>query len=279
MILGLPVQDGHDLTRASLESLAKTVRGGTFKVVVIDNNSTEPYKKSEFDDLPLKVDIIRNKKNTGYYAPLIQLYDRYPSEALLGLMHNDMLLYEEGWNERMEACFAEDENLYLVGLCGSNEVDERGGRGGGTACFFRGEKGQSQAAGARIFGLMPSACLDSLFMMFKRDAVPALKEDWDNLPLAHFYDRIWPLKFVEQGYHVATLGVECDHMGGMTTVANPRYYEDCKTWLEERGQPYENPETEMYLVAERRYLGEFRDQKRFIPCRIREDYSYEPIPY
>jgi glycosyltransferase involved in cell wall biosynthesis len=279
MILGLPVQDGHDLTRTALESLAKTVRSKSFKVVVIDNNSTEPYQKSEFADLPLRVDIIRNKKNTGYYQPLIQLHDRYSSEALIGLMHNDMLLYEEGWDERMERCFTEDDKLYLVGLCGSYEVDERGGRGGGTACFFRGEKGQSQAAGARIVGLMPSACLDSLFMMFKRNAIPALQEDWNNLPLAHFYDRIWPLKLVEQGYHVATLGVECDHMGGMTTVANPRYYDDCVTWLNERGIAYENPETEMYLVAERRYLGEFRETKRFIPCRIREDYSYERIAY
>lgn len=273
MILGIPVQDGHELTDKLLESLAKTVRGD-FTVVILDNNSDTPYNAAAYEELPFGVEVVRFNKNVGYYAPLKKLYDDYDDE-LIGLIHNDMVIYEEGWNVRMEDCFTEDPQLELVGMVGSYEVDERGGRGGGTVLHFRGEGGyQSQAAGARIHGLVPSGCLDSVFMMFRRSGVEHLEEDWDNLPLAHFYDRIWPLKLVEQGYHVATLGVECDHMGGMTTVANPRYHDDCVAWLNERGIPYENPETEMYLVAERRYLGEYRDQKHFIPCRIREDYSY-----
>jgi hypothetical protein len=65
-------------------------------------------------------------------------------------------------------------------------------------------------------------------------------------------------------------------MGGMTTVGNIRYREDCKDWLENQRIPYENPETEMYLEAERRYFRLFKDTG-FIPCKINPDYSYEPI--
>lgn len=271
MIIGIPVQDGHTLTDKLLANLA-AVSTPDLKIVIIDNNSTDYYGGYA------GIDVIRNNKNLGYYAPLKQLYEAYPDEEIIGLVHNDMLIYEENWDKRVRDCFDADTQLMLVGFCGSYEVDERGGRGGGTFVNFRGAEGfQSPAAGAKNPGLVPSACLDSIVMIFRREGVELLAEDWDNLPLAHFYDRIWPLKLVEQGYHVGTLGVECDHMGGMTTVANTRYRDDCAAWLNERGLPYEDPETEMYLVPERRYLGEYRDQKRFIPCRIREDYSYASL--
>lgn len=271
MILGIPVQDGLELTQAFVANLAS--QAPNLKVVIIDNASERPYQLADF---ATPISIIQNTKNEGYYAPLKQLYDEFPDEELIGLAHNDMLIYEMSWDMRMAKCFEDDPKLMLVGLCGSYEVDERGGRGGGTHVNFRGEHGfQSPAAGAKNVGLIPSACLDSLFMMFRREAVPILSEDWGALPLAHFYDRIWPLRLANWGYHVGTLGVECDHMGGMTTVGNIQYRNDCMSWLEKHRIPYENPETEMYLEAERRYFREFKDTK-LIPCRVMEDYSYVP---
>lgn len=277
MILGIPAQDGHDLTRSLLENLAEVSTATNFRVVILDNASDTPYEQTAYADLSIEVDVIRYEKNKGFYAPLLDLCLMYPDD-LIGLSHNDVRLYEKDWNLRMAQCFAEDPKLKLVGLVGSNQVDERGGRGGGTFCNFRGAPGyQLPSTGYKASYLLPSACLDSLFMMFSRDAVSLLDEDWANLPLAHFYDRIWPLRLVEKGYHVGTLGVECDHMGGMTTVANPRYHDDCIKWLEDRGLPYTDPETEMYLVAERRYLGYFRDQTHFIPCQIGADYGYHRV--
>lgn len=290
MILGIPVVDGHDLTRALLDSLALTVTGDkdNFTVVILDNGSERPYLPEEWNidhDYPFAIDIKRYPKNKGYYQPLKDLYDDYDWDEPIGLIHNDLVIYERGWNERMEQCFRDDPKLALVGLCGSSEIDNLGGRGGGTVCFFRGGevaigdrtiKGQEQSAGRRTDELVPSACLDSLFMMFRRSAIPDIVTEidpWQDITLAHFYDRIWPVRLVECGWHVATLGVECDHLGGMTTTANERYRNDCIEWLEDRAIPYENPETEMYLVAERRYLGEYRDTKHFIPLSIDKDYN------
>jgi hypothetical protein len=69
------------------------------------------------------------------------------------------------------------------------------------------------------------------------------------------------------------MGSDNDHIGGLTTTGNERYRNDCIKWLEDRGIPYDNPETEMYLVAERKYLSEYRDQKRWLPAIIREGYN------
>lgn len=286
MVLGIPVVDGHDLTITLLMSLEETITNpSTFTAVIIDNGSTIPYRAAEFTDYPFRIDVIRYENNQGYYVPLKHLSDKY-DDPLIGLIHNDMVLYERGWNERMQAEFERDNKLALVGLCGSNEIDERGGRGGGTVCYFRGAdvqigdrviRGQDQAAGGRIVGLFPAACLDSLFMMFRREAIRDLTTEadpWEDITLAHFYDRIWPVRLIENGWHVGTMGVECDHLGGMTTTGNERYRDDCIKWLEDRGFAYENPETEMYLIAERRYLDEYRDQKHFLPCKIENDYSH-----
>lgn len=290
MILGIPAVDGHELTRAIVAALGP-VSSNKLKVVIIDNGSDVPFTKDEFKGLThySKIEVIRNERNIGYYAPLLQLHDAYPNEECIGLMHNDVVIYEPMWDERMANFFEADPKLGLVVLVGSSEIDQNGGRGAGTMCFFAGREftfgdktytGQSQAAGARIFGLEPSVNSDSLFMMFRRDVIPQLmheKDPWKDITLAHFYDRIWPCRTIEAGYRVATLGVECDHIGGLTCVANMRYRNDCIAWLDERGIKYEDPETEMYLVAERRFLGEYRDEKRFLPCIIGKDYVIQHL--
>jgi hypothetical protein len=103
MILGIPVVDGHDLTHAMLDSLAKTVTGNNFAVCIIDNNSLEPYQVKQFKDkYPFPVHCLSLKVNWGYYRPLELLYQQFDEADLIGLAHNDLFFYEGGWNERME---------------------------------------------------------------------------------------------------------------------------------------------------------------------------------
>ena len=287
MILGVPVVDGHEMTDAFIGALAASVEPENFRLVIIDNGSNKPYKVPK--DLPFKCEVLRNDENMGFYYPLYQLYNKYRHEKLIGLVHNDLLLYEPGWNVRMQQAFETDPQLGLVGLCGSNELDSNGGRGAGTMCFFRGAEvqvggqtyiGQPQTAGRRLSDLQPACVLDSLFMMFKREAIPHLMNEtdpWAHVTLAHFYDRIWPCRTIEAGFRCAVLGVECDHIGGITTTANERYRDDCIKWLQQRKIPYENPETEMYLVAERRFLGEYKENKRFLPCIVGQDYGIQHL--
>jgi len=313
MIIGLPVVEGHKLTEVALEHLTKNAVMASTKAVVIDNGSDQSYEKWLGPDAECNckdkngqvIDLIRNEENIGYYQPLKQLFDQYPDEQYIGLMHNDLMLYEEGWDRRMLMAFEDDPQLGLIGLCGSREVDERGGRGGHTVCNFMGRevpvgdqiwKGQDPSAGRRIEGIEPAIVLDSLFMLFRRDVIPHLvreDEKWEDITLAHFYDRIWPIRTIEAGYHVITMGSDNDHIGGMTTTGNERYRNDCIKFLDDRGiawreddsgiiaaersdprnVPCGNPETQMYLVAEDRYLHEYRDQKRWLPAIIREGYD------
>jgi len=310
MIIGLPVVEGHELSKVALDHLTKNAVMASTKPVIIDNASETPYNCDKPFEIckeinGYKVGLISNKENIGYYQPLKQLFDQYPDEEFIGLMHNDLMLYEQGWDRRMLQAFEQDPQLGLIGLCGSREVDERGGRGGHTVCNFMGRevqvgaqtwKGQDPSAGKRIEGIEPAIVLDSLFMLFRRNVIPHLvreDEKWEDITLAHFYDRIWPIRTIEAGYHVITMGSDNDHIGGMTTTGNERYRNDCIKFLDDRGIawrdngstdiaaealderniPCGNPETQMYLIAEHRYLKEYRDQKHWLPAIIREGYN------
>ena len=131
-------------------------------------------------------------------------------------------------------------------------------------------------------------------MLFRRDVIPHLvreDEKWEDITLAHFYDRIWPIRTIEAGYHCVTMGSDNDHIGGMTTTGNERYRNDCIKFLDDRGiewqseteldmndpdyrrKPSGNPETQMYLVAEDRYLTEYKFEKQWLPAIIREGYN------
>jgi hypothetical protein len=301
MILGVPTLDGHDWTQKLVASLMQTVaEPGDFRLVILDDASTEPYKIGEFpDDCPFPIEISRSEKVEGYYYPLraldIETRDNHyaqdkfvglvrtlndresVSDPLVGLVHNDIVFYERGWDVRMKQAFVQNHMLGLVGLCGSNEIDMAGGRGGGTMCYFRG-LAQLQSAGRRVTGLEPAVVLDSLFMMFRRTAIRDLRIEQDRPTLAHFYDKIWPLRLIQKGWRVAVLGSEVDHWGGITCVANPRFTEACHEWCKENnlhtlpmGTEVGNWNLVMYQEAERRMFNEFRG--KLIPAKVESDWS------
>lgn len=282
IVLGIPVVNQHKLTQESLHALANatTTFPQEVKVVVIDNGSRETYDLSEFPvaEYPFQFTLLKNKENLGYYYPLLQLYEQYPDAEFLGLMHNDVFMYEPGWEARIVAEFRKDQHLGLIGLCGSNEVDTNGGRGGGTMCNFNGTRGQSQAAGLKITDLRPAVCLDSLFMLFRREVIPQLQID-DHIAPCHFYDKLWALRTVENHWRVGVLGLEIDHMGGMTAIGDTQYWEDAVTWCKKEGiELVKNGAGDpdggltVYLEAEKRFLSEYRDQKKRIPCRISDQW-------
>ena len=286
IVLGSPVIKQNNLTNQLLESLARTVKDPeNFEFVIIDNSKEPHYNIEDYDEkYPFGVSILRNHKNEGFYYPLSQL-DLAFKGNLKGLVHNDVIFYEEGWDLRLAQAFENDSQLGLVGLCGSYEIDAAGGRGSGTMCYFRGEKGQNQAAGLRITDVRPALLLDSLFMMFREEVIPFLDINQDIAP-CHFYDKIWCCKTLEHGWRIAVLGSEIDHMGGQTAVGEPEYDDFAKEWCDARGLDYYNhvaqsgmteigynPGLAVYLEAERRFLSEYRDEKRFLPCQVDKDYN------
>ena len=78
MIIGLPVVEGHELSRVALDHLTKNAVMASTKPVIIDNASETPYNCDKPFEIckeinGYKVGLISNKENIGYYQPLKQL--------------------------------------------------------------------------------------------------------------------------------------------------------------------------------------------------------------
>lgn len=283
LYLGVPVVDNQKLTNQMLESLYATVEDKEqVTIVLFDNGSVKPYDRNdpELDYANLSwVTIKRSETNRGFYRPITDLADMATSADIVALCHNDLIFYEKGWDRRLIKAFVEKGNLGMVGFCGSNEVDNRGGRGGGTMMNFKGEKGAlAEHTGRRVTDLQPAVILDSLFIAVRQPVVRILGVD-DKIALNHFGDRVWPLRAIENGWHVGVLGIEIDHMGGQTLVLVKKIEEDSRKWLEEH--EIEVPEgmqygTAVYLESERRYLSEYRDKKRMVPGRVNYTWGFRP---
>lgn len=287
-VVYIPVIDEHELTRECVQNLALTVADkSAFRVLLIDNASKEPYTYQEFADCDIPLSIIRNEKNLSGYYPIVQAQEFLANlkpiteEDVIGFIHNDVFIYEPGWDQRVLQSFQADRLLNLIGFCGSGEVCDRGGRGGGTVCNFDGRKGQPQSVtGRRVTGLEPAVILDSLSMMFRATVIPLLRVDEHICP-AHFYDKIWSMRIVDAGLHVAVLGILIDHLGGRTSVGSSIYFDTAIEWCRKHNIPFEegNPNSAghaVYLEAERRMFAEFAP-KGMIPCRIMPNYDLHRI--
>jgi hypothetical protein len=198
------------------------------------------------------------------------------------------MVYEKGWDHRMIDAFERDENLAIVGFVGSNEIDMAGGRGLGTTTSFMGRPcrtGNTSAAevhGARTRGIQPAGVLDHCAMIFRLSALRKFPPQETFHTPGHFYDRIICCIAISQGYHLATMGIECDHFGGGIGLCKvpgkqkgilnrDQHYQK---WLTEHGVPYDPKHIDlaMYKESEHRYLSKWRDETHFIPFRVLRDY-------
>lgn len=250
--------DQHDLTRNCLAHLAaSTVHPESLTVYIFDNASREPFALDQ--TYGFEVISFRNEVNQGYYLPLLSVAAFATEADIVGLIHNDLYITEPAWDDRLRHSFIRNPRTGLIGLLGSNEVDHLGGRGGGTMGNFKGDVGQKmENTGERLYDYRPALVLDSLAMFFRKPVIQYLNID-EHVAPCHFYDKIWSLRTMQASYDVGVLGIECEHIGGQTAVGNADYRTHALAWCEKEGiSPDPDPETAVYLAAERVWLHEGR---------------------
>jgi hypothetical protein len=265
--LGVPVVDQYELTKDCISTaLDNAVYPESLDLIVIDNGSQHPYT-----DTAIPAKVIRLPENQGYYLPILLMAELSTDADLIGLMHNDHFIFEKGWDKRVIEAFVHNVDLGMVGTCGSDEVDDRGGRGGGTMCNFPDSSDRFQLqihTGKKVTGLHPALIFDSMFMVMRRPVVADLVVDIRTAP-CHFYDKIWSMRSIHSGWENAVLGLEVGHMGGKTAVEMNAIEEVAERWCQQEGISYEANKAglALYLEAERRWLEEGR-RTGFVPSKI-----------
>jgi hypothetical protein len=174
--------------------------------------------------------------------PLLEAYQRgfeESHEPILGYIHDDVVCYERGWDERVLKEF-EDPAVGLVGFGGAlghgdpemykkpYELSQLARR------HFLSNMREAEAHGERFTGECDVAVLDG-FALFVRRKVLLRAGHWNGDPFnAGYYG--WPVgnpigyigydywlscEARRQSYRIRLVGVACDHLGGKSTGMTP----------------------------------------------------------
>lgn len=270
--------NNEEWTALAVEHLKRTVDPVLTEIVVVDNGSPTPYRLMGGKQ-------IRYKDNVGGNAIFHRIFkddwfQGYPPDYL-AFLHCDMMVHEKGWDHRVVTAFEDDPLLSLLGFVGSDEIDERGGRGGGTMLnysgkFFEGigQASPAEAHGKRVQGLHAAAVLDHCSMIFRTTTLKELTPQEGYFAPEHFYDKILSCEVLERGERVAVLGVECDHFSGGIRAGTVQADQLRRKWLDAEQISY-NPnrsDVAVYIESEKRFKARFMSTG-FIPLKVLPDYT------
>lgn len=221
------------------------------ELIVIDNGSDTPFRefmsKGHWPS-GVSLDIVRNETNTGNY-PLFKQARTIAKGNVVAFLHSDVFVCLKGWDTHLLAQFDANPNLGLVGFIGSTEIDNWGGRGGGTHSNMLGETyayvapiGQEQkdlkwtGSNAKVHGkqdggfIIDGSVVDGCVMIFRKSVLDTI-EHREDYPPHHFYDRLMSAQTIELGYKVGILGVPFDHVSGQTANYESKWQTTSREWF------------------------------------------------
>lgn len=300
----ITVVDSWPVAQESLKYLMENSTPELTEVILLNNGSFEGPQEDFTAKYPKDFAYVEFPENVGANGvfhkmlPILEtMSQKWPEKynfEVVAYFHNDMMIREEGWDQRIIAAFDKDPKLALTGFLGSNEIDGAGGRGLGTSSSYMGfeyETGWASKAeihGRRIVGIEAAAVLDHCSMIFRICMLKQLPaQEASGLAPHHFYDRILSCEVLERDWHIAMVGIQCDHFGGGTGLCKVPHDgpelgvlnrdASYRKWLQLKGITYstdeENFDALVYKEAEKIFLNKWRDELHFIPVKVMKDYT------
>lgn len=186
----------------------------------------------------------------------------YHDTEIVGFIHDDLIIHERGWDERVLAEFA-DPSVHVVGFGGATGL--------GTDDIYKtpyelrqlirvnycSNVRDAENHGFRYTGSMDAAVLDG-FSLFVRKSLLDAVGGWPTEHLVfHMYDAWLACVAARMGVRTRMVGVDCHHLGGRTSTKAG--YND---WLKEK---YGKTDVDIHREAHEWIYKEFRD---VLPIRV-----------
>lgn len=279
--LVIPFIDQIDITKHCVETALKNA-GGDFDMLLIDNGSDKGTHGKVMPKGATNVRYLYNSENIGVLPTFKQGFEKTDADVI-GFIHNDVLLHHENWVQIVQHVFETTPKLGLAGIFGAVGVGDNGGRIRPMSQMLGREWGSCechevawQHHSELLDGIHPAVILDGVGMFFSREAANSLIETdmFDSWRAPHhFYDRIIPLKLIDKGFRIATLGLQFDHWSGATANSSEKYAVTGRKWLEETNQLVEGAaiDSQIYDIAEQQFFTEFGKR---IPCMVDSNWQY-----
>lgn len=206
-------------TRLCMDYLLRNTGGVSFEIVIVDNGS-KPDTRAFIDSLKDRADIlyIRNEENLGVIRAINQglLAARYRYAAVL---HNDVIIFENGWLDRMIKVFESDPRIGLAGFAGRKEIYKTGCVNEASLKHNLQNEDLNRPMEEEVAEV---AVIDGLFFMMKEELLRKIAGLDERYGYMHCYDLDLSLQSVEAGFKNVVVNVEAMHIanGGSTRRTN-----------------------------------------------------------
>lgn len=201
-------------TRLSVESILKNTEP-PFEMVIIDNGS-RPDVKAYFDSLKdsLEINYIRNEENLGPIRAINQGIQaaRYDYIAVI---HNDVIILEKGWLDKITSFMSADPEIGIAGLAGRKEIYKTGCVNEASLKHNLQNEDLNPPMDKEIEGV---AVIDGLCFVMSPSLLSRVSCLDETYGYMHCYDLDISLQSIEAGFKNVVVKVEAMHManGGMT---------------------------------------------------------------
>ncbi len=210
-------------TKLTVESILKNTPASMFEFVVIDNGS-KPDVRAYFDSMRDKVDLnyIRNDENLGPIRAINQGIKAARGDYIV-VIHNDVIILENGWLEKIKDAMAKDPKVGIVGLAGRKEIYK-------TGCVNE----ESLRHNLQNEDLNPPmkeeisevAVVDGLCFVMRREMLGKVKSFDETYGYMHCYDLDISLQSIEAGYKNVVRKIEAMHIGNGGITRKTRDYKE-----------------------------------------------------
>lgn len=196
------------------------------ELVVINNGSTdgtvEFLEKFIFPHFK-EHKLVNNPENVGVVKSMNQCISESTGDVI-AILHNDLYVYDDNWDERVLEVFEGNEKIGLAGFFGARGTYTNGGRMDAVSNMI-----EAEYHGTREDGNIRVGAFDGLSLIGRRTMFEQVGGFDEKYVYHHFYDRDISLASHFAGWENWLIGVYCHHVSGIT-ANRPDY----QTWIDEK---------------------------------------------
>lgn len=230
LVYAMPVMNQREVTLQSVQSFKQTQTSLDVPLIIVDNGSN-PKVESWIEHLDSNDYVHTNAVNVGVLPALNQIYEiakkHYQADYIF-YTHNDVLMFEKGWDEKLMRILSEVDNVGVAGFYGAKGI--------GTADIYQTPYVMQQLIRIenvsncnrmdRAHGYRnirsgeweEVAVMDGFSLIVSTKLLDQLKGFDTRTGVHHNYDNNVCMDSWNLGYRNIVISMDAQHLGGRTDV-------------------------------------------------------------
>lgn len=192
-----------------------------YELVIVDNGSTDGTREY-IADLSKEIDVkyLRNDTNLG---PIIAINQgiRAAKCEYICQMHNDVVIFERGWLDKMISIMEREPDIGIACLAGRQYIRKDAGCDEDTLKHNLLSIGLNPPMTETVADI---AVIDGMCFVFTKNLVRKIGLLDETYGMMHFYDMDFSLANIKAGYRNAAVNVLAFHVGNGGTTRRSDFY-------------------------------------------------------